>query len=608
MNIVYSLFLIMENMFLILFLFTWWFKIAAFVTAVTTAFIFHLLRIKRLKNEKSDLERQLLERNELLVYSSKNEQKANDKLAMAERNKGLLMSKLNHEIRTPMNGILGMCTLLNDTNLTDEQQEYNSTIISSGQSLLKVINEIMMNDILEYSKVELGKELEVKDVDLANCIEEVLDVFAVKAAKAGIDLVYDIADNVPPQILGDVKRIRQILMNLAENAMRVTTKGDIFIGVKLVQCKEDKRIKLEFEVRDTGTGMTAQKKALLLKNLSTHNLPADSHVATGMGLIICKKLIDLMGGTISIETNENEGTAFRFTIFAKAGTKALRMHQHAEIADLEDKKILFIDDNTTVCDLLKRQLENLKMVASCCASGKEALDILTQVSFDLVITDLDMPAMNGIELSEKIRQQYPALPIILLNTLNDERHKQYPEIFGAIINKPIKQSLLLDAILSQLRICDASTNKKQNTVHKLSSEFSKLYPLSILIAEDNPVNQKWTTKILSKLGYQTEVVNNGKEVLEVVSTKQYDLILMDVQMPEMDGLEATRIIRLCLETQPVVIAMTANVMQGDRQDCMQSGMDDYISKPVELNELVAMLEKWALIIKEKKQLPLYANA
>ena len=204
MNIVYSLFLIMENMFLILFLFTWWFKIAAFVTAVTTAFIFHLLRIKRLKNEKSDLERQLLERNELLVYSSKNEQKANDKLAMAERNKGLLMSKLNHEIRTPMNGILGMCTLLNDTNLTDEQQEYNSTIISSGQSLLKVINEIMMNDILEYSKVELGKELEVKDVDLANCIEEVLDVFAVKAAKAGIDLVYDIADNVPPQILGDV--------------------------------------------------------------------------------------------------------------------------------------------------------------------------------------------------------------------------------------------------------------------------------------------------------------------------------------------------------------------------------------------------------------------
>ena len=608
MNQTHYFFLIIENVFLLLFWLNWWFKILVIVILTAFAIIFHLVRIRKIKNEKADLGRQLLERKELLVYAARNEQKANDKVVMAEHNKGLLMSKLNHEIRTPMNGLLGMASLLNETNLNDEQQEYTNTIINSGQTLMKVINEIMMNDILEYAKIESGKELEAKEVDLGNCIEEVLDVFAAKAAKAGIDLLYYLEDNVPPQIIGDVRRIRQLLMNLVENAIRVTLKGEIFIAVKLVECKDDNRIKLEFEVRDTGAGMTADKKALLIKNLSTQNSPADNHIATGVGLIICKKLTGLMGGLINMESTENEGTTFRFTINSKAGMKTLRTHKHAEITDLENKKILIIDDNATVCDLLKRQLENLKMVTSSAVSGKEALGILTQVSFDLVITDLNMPEMNGIELAESIKKQYPAVPVILLNTVNDDRHKHYPEIFGAVLNKPVKPGLLLDAILSQLRNKDTSTTHKQKTAHKLSEEFSKQYPLRILIAEDNPVNQKWTTKILSKLGYQTEMVNNGKEVLEVVSDRQYDLILMDVQMPEMDGLEATRMIRLCLEAQPVVIAMTANVMQGDRQDCMQSGMDDYISKPVELNDLVGMLEKWALLIKEKRQSPPYAKA
>ncbi|MEJ7588611.1 MAG: response regulator [Ferruginibacter sp.] len=226
---------------------------------------------------------------------------------------------------------------------------------------------------------------------------------------------------------------------------------------------------------------------------------------------------------------------------------------------------------------------------------------MTQVSFDLIITDLNMPGTNGIELAASTRKKYPSTPVILLNSGNDQELKGEAQNFGAVLSKPIKTRQLLDAILNQLRNKDNPVVSKQNTVHKLSGDFAKQYPLDILIAEDNPLNQKWTTKILSKLGYQTQIAQNGKEVLEVVSTRQYDLILMDVQMPEMDGMEATRMIRLCLDTQPVIIAMTANVMQGDRQDCMQSGMDDYISKPVELNELVAMLEKWALLIKEKKQ-------
>lgn len=601
MNTMHSFFITIGNVLLALFWFTWWFKLLLLLIVIAAFVIFHFVRIRAVKNQQLDLERQLLERNELLVYSARNEQKATEKVLLADRNKGLLLSRINHELRTPMNGVLGMTTLLNETTLTNEQQEYVNAIIHSGDKLMKVINEIMINDILEYSKVESGKELDAKDIDLSNCIEEVLDVFAAKAATVGIDLLYYIENNVPQQIIVDVRRLRQILMNLVENAIRVTSRGEIFIGVRLLTCKEDNRIKLEFEVRDTGTGMTVEQTKLLSKDLGLQNASGNTLAALGVGLIICKKLVALMGGSIQLESAEKKGTTVKFSIYSKAGMQTLRTQIHSEVNELEGKKILIADDNATVCDLLSKQLESQKMVTTSTSNGKEALEILTQVSFDLIITDLTMPEMNGIELAESIRKKYPATPVILLNPVNDERYKQHAEIFGTVLSKPVKPRLLLDAILNQLRNKDKPGLNKQNTVHKLSDHFSKQYPLKILIAEDNPVNQKWTTKILSKLGYQPELANNGKEVLEVVSNKQYDLILMDVQMPEMDGLEATRMIRLCLEAQPVIIAMTANVMQGDRQDCIQSGMDDYISKPVELNELVGMLQKWALLIREKKQ-------
>jgi CheY-like chemotaxis protein len=228
------------------------------------------------------------------------------------------------------------------------------------------------------------------------------------------------------------------------------------------------------------------------------------------------------------------------------------------------------------------------------------LEILSQISVDLVITDLNMPEMDGIQLSQSIKSQYPKIPIILLNPVNDERYKQNLEIFSAIISKPVKQHNLFDTILTQLRHNDKSVSENRVS-HHIPDNFSEKHPLHILVAEDNPVNQKWIKKILSKIGYQCEIAENGKVVLEIVSHEHFDLILMDVQMPEMDGMEASRMIRVCLETQPVIIAMTANVMQGDREECIQSGMDDYISKPVELNVLLNMLEKWALLIKERKQ-------
>ena len=602
MNIPYSLFISMLTVLSALFWLSWWFKLLVLLLLTAVAVIYHFIKINTLKNFRLDLERQVLEKNELLLYSSKNEQKAMDKAQFAERNKGLLLSRINHELRTPMNGVLGMATLLNETDLTGEQQEYVTTIIESGGKLMNVINEIMVNDILEYSKTESGRDLEANDIDLSNCIEEVLDIFATKAATAGIDLLYEIKSNVPKQVIVDVKRLRQILMNLIENSLDVTVKGEVFIEVQLLTCEDDNRIKLQFTVRDTGRGMPAEQTKLLLQDFNSRTATGSNTAASGVGLIICKKLVALMEGSIHLESTEGKGTAIVFSIYSKAGMQPSRSTVHAEINELAGKKILVTDDNATARDLICRQLESLQMETTSAASGKEALEILTQVSFDVVVTDLTMPEMNGLELAQCVRSKYPQLPVILLNHVNDEQFREQEGILGAVISKPVKPRLLLDAIANQLRKKDTTQENKQHKVHKLSSDFSKLYPLNILIAEDNPVNQKWTTKILSKLGYQTELANNGKEVLEVVSTSTYDLILMDVQMPEMDGMEATRMIRLCLDAQPVIIAMTANVMQGDRQDCIQSGMDDYISKPVELNELMGLLEKWALLINEKKQL------
>ncbi len=604
MNTTQNYFTVMGNLFLLLFLFTWWFKLMLIVIGSISAIIFYLVKISHYKNAQANLESQLLERNELLLYANKNIQKGNDKVILAEQHKTRLLSKINHEIRTPMNGVLGMASLLNETKLTDEQHEYSNEIIHSGQSLLQVINDIIMDDILEYSKIESGKELETKEVDLSNCIEDVLDVFASKAGKAGIDLLYNIEENVPQQIIGDPLRLKQVLMNFVGNSIKVTTRGEVVISVQLIKCKEDNQLKLEFKVSDTGTGISAEKIAALSKTFLLQNTAQPVNTTAGVGLIICKKLVALMGGSITVESTVNEGTTFTFTILSKAGMQPLSKRRHAEIADLENKKVLIVDDNITAADLLKKSLEKMNMLTYSSTAAEEAMEILTQVSFDLVITDMDMPVTNGCKLAESIKQKYPELPVILLNTINDSGYEQHPGVFGAIVSKPIKSGLLLDAILSQLRTHENSSARKNQTINKLTVDFSKQYPLKILVAEDNPVNQKLITKILSNLGYQTVVVNNGKEVLEVVSNNQFDLILMDIQMPEMDGLEASRMIRTCLDAQPIIIAMTANVMQGDRQACLQSGMDDYISKPVQLNDLISMLEKWALLIKEKAQFPL----
>ena len=590
-----------QPLLLVQFWLAWWFYLLLLVLALAGGYIFHYMRINAVLHKNADLERQLLERTELLSYAKLNAQKAREDTATANHNKSSLLSKVTHDIRTPMNTMMGMASLLSETTLNPEQQEFASTILYSGENLLAIINEILMNDILEYSKIESGREMETKEFDLRTNVEEVFEVFAVKAAKAGIELIYYIKPDVPVQLMGDAFCLRQILINLVENALRVTTEGEVFIVVNLLGQVEENRVKLEFEIRDTSAGLSPEKLTATIKELQSDTTES-SQTSTGRTLAICKKLVRLMGGSLSVESQEKKGSIFKFTVLTTFGKQNLRANTQAEMAKLAGKKILIADDNLTLGNIFKTQLERWKLVPFLAGSGKQALQILAQeVNFDLAIIDMQMPEMDGIELSRAIKQTQPDLPVILMNKTGNEKYKEHSALFNAVVEKPLKHHIIIGQTLNLLwqKGKDGLT-KDQYTKQKLSVDFAKQYPLNILIAEDDKMNQKLVTKVLNKLGYDPQVCENGKDVLEVVSHKNYDLILMDVQMPEMDGLEATRMIRVCLTEQPIIIAMTANTLQGDREECLKAGMDDYIGKPVRLDGLVDIIEKWALQGQQKQ--------
>ncbi|MGZ3833702.1 MAG: response regulator [Mucilaginibacter sp.] len=587
------LFINTGNVLLIAFYLTWWFYLVILFVACIFGYFYHRAKINTLSIRIAEQQSALHQRDELLSYARQNEQIVRGDAQAANTNKSLLLSQISHDIRTPMTTLMGMASLLTETTLTPEQHEYASAILLSGESLLGLINDILMKDLLDYSKIDTGKELDVKAFNLRNNIEEVFDVFAVQAADAGLDLVYRIENKVPVQIIGDSQRFRQVLMNLIENAIRFTHKGEIYIDVQFIEADENNRVKLMFDVRDSGIGMSDAKIRELSRELTQTTPILKTEGATGVGLTICKNLVMLMGGTITVDSVENKGTTFHFTMPFRTNVQPL---SPPISSDIIAKKVLIIDDNTAVRDMLRNRLEAWNMTTSEAGSGKQALEILSdKPDLDLIITDLQMPEMGGIALAQSIKKSYPDTPIMLLNKTGDEEFKKYPELFSSIINKPIRRHILKEQVISLIRqtrkvaLINDHSNKQ-----KLSSDFAKQYPLSILIAEDNLMNQKIVGKILNKLGYDPKMTNNGKEVLEEVSNKYYDVILMDVQMPEMDGLEATKMIRVCLSNQPVIIAMTANTLQGDREECLRAGMDDYIAKPVNLEELINLLEKWAI--------------
>jgi len=581
------------NILVIAFYLKWWFYLAILFVASIFGYLFHRSKIKKLSNQVAEQQSVILQKDELLTYARRNEQIARGDAQTANTNKSLLLSQISHDIRTPMTTLMGMASLLTETTLTPEQQEYASAIMLSGENLLGLINDILMKDILEYSKVDTGKELDTKEFNLRNSIEEVLDVFAVKAAHAGLDLVYRIEKKVPVQIIGDNQRFRQILMNLVDNAIKFTRSGEIYIGVKFIGVDEDNRVKLMFEVKDTGIGMSEAKTRELSEEFMQTTPVLQTEGVAGVGLIICKNLVMLMDGTIAVDSEENEGTTFQFTMPFRTNVQPLTPPISS---DIKGKKVLIIDDNASVRGMLRNRIEGWNMTATEAGSGKQALEILSgKPDLDLIITDLQMPEMDGITLTQSIKKLCPDTPVMLLNITGDENYKKHPELFSSVINKPIRRHILKEQVISLIRQTGKVTLMSDHSnKQKLSVDFAKQYPLSILIAEDNLMNQKIVGKILNKLGYEPKMTNNGKEVLEEVSNKYYDVILMDVQMPEMDGLEATKMIRVCLTDQPVIIAMTANTLQGDREECLRAGMDDYIGKPVRLEELVNLLEKWSI--------------
>ena len=580
----------------------WWFLAGLTTIMAFAAYRFYAVRLEAIQARNELLAHQVEQLNTQLDHSMSKEMKTNKEVEKMKQLKQQLLSVMSHEIRTPMNGIMGMSLLLKETSLTNEQREYTDTICSCGESLLTTVNEILVDDVLDLSKINTEEQkLEYKDFDLRDCVEEVLQMFAGKAGKAGLDLMYTMDQNVPPQIIGDNKRLQQTLMNLVENAIQFTTDGEICVNVNTLIHGVDKP-ELIFEVRDTGIGISGDQIKQLFKGIPGKEIAKqDNTESAGLGLVICKKLVDLMGGRIEVKSELGRGSHFSFTIPLTPSLKSIRNHAREEnMSILEGKHILIVDNNSTQRNIFLKQMQTWKSVPFLAAGGQHAIGILSQdTKIDLVLVDANMPDISGIQLAKSIKSQYPSMPIILLNVADDESYKEKPELFSYILSKPIRQNILRDHLLDVFSTTNAD---KQPAEKKLSADFAKQYPLHILIAEDNIVNQKLAIKMLNKLGYEPHLAKNGKEAMEMIGHEHYDIILMDVQMPEMDGLEATRMIRTCLEIQPVIIAMTANVMMGDRDECMQSGMDDYISKPFELNDLLSQLEKWFYAIKNKRKL------
>ncbi len=544
------------------------------------------------------LEQAVAQREELVAKNAALET-ARREADAANRSKSDFLAMMSHEIRTPMNAVIGMASLLFDTELSPQQMDFVETIRSSSEVLLTLIN-----DILDFSKIESGKlHLEEQPFNLRRCVEDALDLIDTQATKKGLELICWIASGTPLHFQGDVTRLRQVLVNLLSNAIKFTQAGEVMVSVESQPCRSGGCYKLHFAVHDTGIGIHPDQLKRLFQPFSqVDSSMTRRYGGTGLGLSISKRLCEMMGGRVWVESEVGVGSTFHFTVRLQSISEPMREDVWSNVLPkMKGKRVLVADDNQTTRETIAQQIEGWEMRVQTAASGAEAIAHLHQLSqYDLVILDHQMPGGNGFDIAAQIRQLPggQGLPIVVMSTGIESPSPEAIADIGvtALLAKPLKQSQFYD-VLAQIFLTGQVMLPQRSARLMSGDRLSEQYPLHILLVEDVPVNQKLVLQMLQRLGYRADVANNGHEAIAALRRQPYDVVLMDVQMPEMDGLEATRWIRRqdpTLLKDPYIIAMTAHAMQGDRELCLDAGMNDYLSKPIRLEGLVKALRQACL--------------